>query len=109
MTIFGINYCWIAAFTASVCALLFFIAYKLLRAPLYNPGDVAKAFLSESFDKDDLFTKSTDTTWSMPDGIEIYHFPVKDTEEIPIQGSSEGQVSDSTGTGRSLATANTRR
>jgi proline iminopeptidase len=90
MTIFGIKSGWIVAFTASVSALFLYIMNKMLRAPRYNPGDVAKASLSESFDRDELITKSTDTTWSMPDGIEIYHFPVKDTEGMPILGLHGG-------------------
>ena len=59
--------------------------YKKFRGPLYTPGSVAEeAKTNENFDQDELLNLSSDTSWQMPSGIRLYHFPVRDTDSKPV-------------------------
>lgn len=63
--------------TLVLISALSYWAYKKFREPSYNPGDVSKLSENSSFDRPELAAVSTSNTWRMPDGIDIYHFPLE--------------------------------
>jgi proline iminopeptidase len=68
---------------------LCYVGYKKFREPFYKPGNVVEAMSSrpEEFDKQDLVQYESEQHWRMPDGIDIYHFPLENqskTYERPI-------------------------